>query len=179
MAWTVASECGQKKPYARDSFFDVERLTKLIGSVGPAYGRCIDYGSKKARFSQRCWSQRIRRACYRRQRCDGGEVVEETEDNKVMVAEKLTMEPLAARGEVRRGNDCMSLDRHRILCLQAWAQRPVSSSRGSVDGRRYDEPDLCGCHVQSQPIKAFCGEEMRQADDSFSASKTLYGIGRI
>ncbi len=131
-----------------------------------------DYVKKP--FSQRLLVERIR-ALLRRQDVIGGEVVEETEDNKVMVRGELTMDPL--RHAVKwKGND-VSLTVTEFLLLQALAQRPgFVKSRDQLMDVAYDDQIYVDDRTIDSHIKRL-RKKMRQADDEFSAIETLYGIG--
>ena len=131
-----------------------------------------DYVKKP--FSQRLLVERIR-ALLRRQDVIGGEVVEETEDNKVMVRGDLTMDPL--RHAVKwKGND-VSLTVTEFLLLQALAQRPgFVKSRDQLMDVAYDDQIYVDDRTIDSHIKRL-RKKMRQADDEFSAIETLYGIG--
>ncbi len=131
-----------------------------------------DYVKKP--FSQRLLVERIR-ALLRRQDVIGGEVVEETEDNKVMVRGELTMDPL--RHAVKwKGND-VSLTVTEFLLLQALAQRPgFVKSRDQLMDVAYDDQIYVDDRTIDSHVKRL-RKKMRQADDEFSAIETLYGIG--
>ena len=131
-----------------------------------------DYVKKP--FSQRLLVERIR-ALLRRQDVIGGEVVEETEDNKVMVRGDLTMDPL--RHAVKwKGND-VSLTVTEFLLLQALAQRPgFVKSRDQLMDVAYDDQIYVDDRTIDSHIKRL-RKKMRQADEEFSAIETLYGIG--
>jgi two-component system response regulator ChvI len=131
-----------------------------------------DYVKKP--FSQRLLVERIR-ALLRRQDAISGEVIEETEDNKVMVRGPLTMDPL--RHAVKwKGND-VSLTVTEFLLLQALAQRPgFVKSRDQLMDVAYDDQVYVDDRTIDSHIKRL-RKKMRQADDDFSAIETLYGIG--
>ncbi|SHF19919.1 two component transcriptional regulator, winged helix family [Loktanella atrilutea] len=131
-----------------------------------------DYVKKP--FSQRLLVERIR-ALLRRQDVIGGEVVEETEDNKVMIRGDLTMDPL--RHAVKwKGND-VSLTVTEFLLLQALAQRPgFVKSRDQLMDVAYDDQIYVDDRTIDSHIKRL-RKKLRQADDEFSAIETLYGIG--
>jgi len=105
----------------------------------------------------------------------GGEVVEETEDNKVMVRGDLTMDPLRHAGKWK-GND-VSLTVTEFLLLQALAQRPgFVKSRDQLMDVAYDDQIYVDDRTIDSHIKRL-RKKMRSVDDEFSAIETLYGIG--
>ncbi|MCF7698184.1 response regulator transcription factor [Loktanella sp. M215] len=131
-----------------------------------------DYVKKP--FSQRLLVERIR-ALLRRQDVIGGEVVEETEENKVMVRGDLTMDPL--RHAVKWKGTDVSLTVTEFLLLQALAQRPgFVKSRDQLMDVAYDDQIYVDDRTIDSHIKRL-RKKMRQADDEFSAIETLYGIG--
>ncbi|MBT5294058.1 MAG: response regulator transcription factor [Octadecabacter sp.] len=131
-----------------------------------------DYVKKP--FSQRLLVERIR-ALLRRQDAISGEVMEETEETKIMIRGELTMDPL--RHAVKwKGND-VSLTVTEFLLLQALAQRPgFVKSRDQLMDVAYDDQVYVGDRTIDSHIKRL-RKKMRTADDEFSAIETLYGIG--
>jgi len=131
-----------------------------------------DYVKKP--FSQRLLVERIR-ALLRRQDVIGGELVEETEETKVMVRGELTMDPL--RHAVKWKGQDVSLTVTEFLLLQALAQRPgFVKSRDQLMDVAYDDQVYVDDRTIDSHIKRL-RKKMRQADDGFSAIETLYGIG--
>ena len=131
-----------------------------------------DYVKKP--FSQRLLVERIR-ALLRRQDAISGEVIEETEETKVLERGELTMDPL--RHAVKwKGND-VSLTVTEFLLLQALAQRPgFVKSRDQLMDVAYDDQVYVDDRTIDSHIKRL-RKKMRTADDEFSAIETLYGIG--
>ena len=131
-----------------------------------------DYVKKP--FSQRLLVERIR-ALLRRQDAISGEVMEETEETKIMIRGELTMDPL--RHAVKwKGND-VSLTVTEFLLLQALAQRPgFVKSRDQLMDAAYDDQVYVDDRTTDSHIKRL-RKKMRTADDEFSAIETLYGIG--
>jgi two-component system response regulator ChvI len=131
-----------------------------------------DYVKKP--FSQRLLVERIR-ALLRRQDAISGEVMEETEETKIMIRGELTMDPL--RHAVKwKGND-VSLTVTEFLLLQALAQRPgFVKSRDQLMDAAYDDQVYVDDRTIDSHIKRL-RKKMRTADDEFSAIETLYGIG--
>jgi two-component system response regulator ChvI len=131
-----------------------------------------DYVKKP--FSQRLLVERIR-ALLRRQDAISGEVIEPTEENKIMNRGDLTMDPL--RHAVKwKGRD-VSLTVTEFLLLQALAQRPgFVKSRDQLMDVAYDDQVYVDDRTIDSHIKRL-RKKMRQADDDFSAIETLYGIG--
>ncbi|MBS1302197.1 response regulator transcription factor [Loktanella sp. SALINAS62] len=131
-----------------------------------------DYVKKP--FSQRLLVERIR-ALLRRQDAIGGEVMEDTEENKVMVRGELTMDPL--RHAVKWKGQDVSLTVTEFLLLQALAQRPgFVKSRDQLMDVAYDDQVYVDDRTIDSHIKRL-RKKMRMADDAFSAIETLYGIG--
>ncbi|MCW1952123.1 MAG: response regulator transcription factor [Octadecabacter sp.] len=131
-----------------------------------------DYVKKP--FSQRLLVERIR-ALLRRQDAISGEVMEETEETKILERGDLTMDPL--RHAVKwKGND-VSLTVTEFLLLQALAQRPgFVKSRDQLMDVAYDDQVYVDDRTIDSHIKRL-RKKMRTADDEFSAIETLYGIG--
>ena len=131
-----------------------------------------DYVKKP--FSQRLLVDRIR-ALLRRQDAISGEIIEETEETKIMIRGELTMDPL--RHAVKwKGND-VSLTVTEFLLLQALAQRPgFVKSRDQLMDVAYDDQVYVDDRTIDSHIKRL-RKKMRTADDEFSAIETLYGIG--
>ncbi len=131
-----------------------------------------DYVKKP--FSQRLLVERIR-ALLRRQDAISSEVMEETEETKIMIRGELTMDPL--RHAVKwKGND-VSLTVTEFLLLQALAQRPgFVKSRDQLMDAAYDDQVYVDDRTIDSHIKRL-HKKMRTADDEFSAIETLYGIG--
>jgi two-component system, OmpR family, response regulator ChvI len=131
-----------------------------------------DYVKKP--FSQRLLVERIR-ALLRRQEAIAGDVVDTSEENKVMLRGELTMDPL--RHAVKwKGRD-VSLTVTEFLLLQALAQRPgYVKSRDQLMDVAYDDQVYVDDRTIDSHIKRL-RKKMRQADDEFSAIETLYGIG--
>jgi len=131
-----------------------------------------DYVKKP--FSQRLLVERIR-ALLRRQDAISGEVMEDTEENKILVRGELSMDPL--RHAVKwKGND-VSLTVTEFLLLQALAQRPgFVKSRDQLMDVAYDDQVYVDDRTIDSHIKRL-RKKMRTADDEFSAIETLYGIG--
>ncbi len=131
-----------------------------------------DYVKKP--FSQRLLVERIR-ALLRRQDAISGEVMEDTEENKIMLRGELSMDPL--RHAVKwKGND-VSLTVTEFLLLQALAQRPgFVKSRDQLMDVAYDDQVYVDDRTIDSHIKRL-RKKMRMADDEFSAIETLYGIG--
>jgi len=94
-----------------------------------------DYVKKP--FSQRLLVERIR-ALLRRQEALAGEVIEETEETKVMIRGELVMDPL--RHAVKWKDKDVSLTVTEFLLLQALAQRPgFVKSRDQLMDVAYDD----------------------------------------
>ncbi|MFQ3184430.1 MAG: two-component system response regulator ChvI [Alteromonas macleodii] len=131
-----------------------------------------DYVKKP--FSQRLLVERIR-ALLRRQDAISGEIIEETEDTKVMIRGDLTMDPL--RHAVNwKGND-VSLTITEFLLLQSLADRPgFVKSRDQLMDVAYDDQVYVDDRTIDSHIKRL-RKKMRSADCDFSAIETLYGIG--
>jgi two-component system response regulator ChvI len=128
----------------------------------------------KKPFSQRLLLERIR-SLLRRQDVIGGEVLEETEENKIMVRGELTMDPL--RHAVKWKDSDVSLTVTEFLLLKALAQRPgFVKSRDQLMDVAYDDQIYVDDRTIDSHIKRL-RKKMRQADDAFSAIETLYGIG--
>jgi len=128
----------------------------------------------KKPFSQRLLLERIR-SLLRRQDVIGGEVLEETEENKIMVRGELTMDPL--RHAVKWKDSDVSLTVTEFLLLKALAQRPgFVKSRDQLMDVAYDDQIYVDDRTIDSDIKRL-RKKMRQADDAFSAIETLYGIG--
>ncbi len=131
-----------------------------------------DYVKKP--FSQRLLVERIR-ALLRRQDALSGEVIAETEENKVMVRGQLTMDPL--RHAVKWKGQDVSLTVTEFLLVQALAQRPgFVKSRDQLMDVAYDDQVYVDDRTIDSHIKRL-RKKMRQADDDFTAIETLYGIG--
>jgi two-component system response regulator ChvI len=128
----------------------------------------------KKPFSQRLLLERIR-SLLRRQDVIGGEVLEETEENKIMVRGELTMDPL--RHAVKWKDSDVSLTVTEFLLLKALAQRPgFVKSRDQLMDVAYDDQIYVDDRTIDSHIKRL-RKKMRQADDAFSTIETLYGIG--
>jgi two-component system response regulator ChvI len=128
----------------------------------------------KKPFSQRLLLERIR-SLLRRQDVIGGEVLEETEENKIMVRGELTMDPL--RHAVKWKDSDVSLTVTEFLLLKALAQRPgFVKSRDQLMDVAYDDQIYVDDRTIDSHIKRL-RKKTRQADDAFSAIETLYGIG--
>lgn len=131
-----------------------------------------DYVKKP--FSQRLLIERIR-TLLRRQEALAGEVIEETEETKVMIRGELVMDPL--RHAVKWKDKDVSLTVTEFLLLQALAQRPgFVKSRDQLMDVAYDDQVYVDDRTIDSHIKRL-RKKMRNADDTFSAIETLYGIG--
>ncbi|MDO7632134.1 MAG: response regulator transcription factor [Loktanella sp.] len=131
-----------------------------------------DYVKKP--FSQRLLVERIR-AWLRRQEALAGEVIEETEETKVMIRGELVMDPL--RHAVKWKGKDVSLTVTEFLLLQALAQRPgFVKSRDQLMDVAYDDQVYVDDRTIDSHIKRL-RKKMRNTDDTFSAIETLYGIG--
>lgn len=131
-----------------------------------------DYVKKP--FSQRLLVERIR-ALLRRQDAISGDVVDTSEENKIMVRGELVMDPL--RHAVKWKGQDVSLTVTEFLLLQALAQRPgFVKSRDQLMDVAYDDQVYVDDRTIDSHIKRL-RKKMRQADDAFSAIETLYGIG--
>ena len=131
-----------------------------------------DYVNKP--FSQRLLVERIR-ALLRRQEALAGEVIEETEETKVMIRGELVMDPL--RHAVKWKGKDVSLTVTEFLLLQALAQRPgFVKSRDQLMDVAYDDQVYVDDRTIDSHIKRL-RKKMRNTDDTFSAIETLYGIG--
>ena len=131
-----------------------------------------DYVKKP--FSQRLLVERIR-ALLRRQEALAGEVIEETEETKVMIRGELVMDPL--RHAVKWKGKDVSLTVTEFLLLQALAQRPgFVKSRDQLMDVAYDDQFYVDDRTIDSHIKRL-SKKMRNTDDTFSAIETLYGIG--
>jgi|TARA_B110000908_G_scaffold24383_1_gene27932 two-component system response regulator ChvI len=131
-----------------------------------------DYVKKP--FSQRLLVERIR-ALLRRQDALAGEVIEETEETKIMVRGELIMDPL--RHAVEWKGNGVSLTVTEFLLLQALAQRPgFVKSRDQLMDVAYDDQVNVDDRTIDSHIKRL-RKKMRNKDDEFSAIETLYGIG--
>ena len=131
-----------------------------------------DYVKKP--FSQRLLIERIR-ALLRRQEALAGEVIEETEETKVMIRGELVMDPL--RHAVKWKDKDVSLTVTEFLLLQALAQRPgFVKSRDQLMDVAYDDQVYVDDRTIDSHIKRL-RKKMRNTDDTFSAIETLYGIG--
>ncbi len=131
-----------------------------------------DYVKKP--FSQRLLVERIR-ALLRRQEALAGEVIEETEETKVMIRGELVMDPL--RHAVKWKGKDVSLTVTEFLLLQALAQRPgFVKSRDQLMDVAYDDQVYVDDRTIDSHIKRL-RKKMRNTDDTFSAIETLYGIG--
>ena len=131
-----------------------------------------DYVKKP--FSQRLLVERIR-ALLRRQDALAGEVIEETEETKIMVRGELIMDPL--RHAVEWKGNGVSLTVTEFLLLQALAQRPgFVKSRDQLMDVAYDDQVYVDDRTIDSHIKRL-RKKMRNKDNEFSAIETLYGIG--
>jgi two-component system response regulator ChvI len=131
-----------------------------------------DYVKKP--FSQRLLVERIR-ALLRRQDAISGETVETTEETKIMIRGELVMDPL--RHAVKWKGQDVSLTVTEFLLLQALAQRPgFVKSRDQLMDVAYDDQVYVDDRTIDSHIKRL-RKKMRQADETFSAIETLYGIG--
>lgn len=131
-----------------------------------------DYVKKP--FSQRLLVERIS-ALLRRQEALAGEVIEETEETKVMIRGELVMDPL--RHAVKWKGKDVSLTVTEFLLLQALAQRPgFVKSRDQLMDVAYDDQVYVDDRTIDSHIKRL-RKKMRNTDDTFSAIETLYGIG--
>lgn len=131
-----------------------------------------DYVKKP--FSQRLLVERIR-ALLRLQEALAGEVIEETEETKVMIRGELVMDPL--RHAVKWKGKDVSLTVTEFLLLQALAQRPgFVKSRDQLMDVAYDDQVYVDDRTIDSHIKRL-RKKMRNTDDTFSAIETLYGIG--
>ena len=131
-----------------------------------------DYVKKP--FSQRLLVERIR-ALLRRQEALAGEVIEETEETKVMIHGELVMDPL--RHAVKWKGKDVSLTVTEFLLLQALAQRPgFVKSRDQLMDVAYDDQVYVDDRTIDSHIKRL-RKKMRSVDGDFSAIETLYGIG--
>ena len=131
-----------------------------------------DYVKKP--FSQRLLVERIR-ALLRRQEALAGEVIEETEETKVMIRGELVMDPL--RHAVKWKGKDVSLTVTEFLLLQALAQSPgFVKSRDQLMDVAYDDQVYVDDRTIDSHIKRL-RKKMRNTDDTFSAIETLYGIG--
>ena len=131
-----------------------------------------DYVKKP--FSQRLLVERIR-ALLRRQDALASEVIEETEETKIMVRGELIMDPL--RHAVEWKGNGVSLTVTEFLLLQALAQRPgFVKSRDQLMDVAYDDQVYVDDRTIDSHIKRL-RKKMRNKDDEFSAIETLYGIG--
>ena len=131
-----------------------------------------DYVKKP--FSQRLLVERIR-ALLRRQDAIGGEVIPETEENKVIERGDLSMDPLP-HAVKWKGQD-VTLTVTEFLLLQALAQRPgFVKSRDQLMDVAYDDQVYVDDRTIDSHIKRL-RKKMRSVDEEFSAIETLYGIG--
>lgn len=131
-----------------------------------------DYVKKP--FSQRLLVERIR-ALLRRQEALAGEVIEETEETKVMIRGELVMHPL--RHAVKWKGKDVSLTVTEFLLLQALAQRPgFVKSRDQLMDVAYDDQVYVDDRTIDSHIKRL-RKKMRRVDGNFDAIETLYGIG--
>ena len=131
-----------------------------------------DYVKKP--FSQRLLVERIR-ALLRRQDAIGGEVIAETEENKVIERGFLSMDPL--RHAVKWKGQDVTLTVTEFLLLQALAQRPgFVKSRDQLMDVAYDDQVYVDDRTIDSHIKRL-RKKMRSVDEDFSAIETLYGIG--
>ena len=131
-----------------------------------------DYVKKP--FSQRLLIERIR-VLLRRQEALAGDVIEETEETMVMIRGELVMDPL--RHAVKWKDKDVSLTVTEFLLLQALAQRPgFVKSRDQLMDVAYDDQVYVDDRTIDSHIKRL-RKKMRNADDTFSAIETLYGIG--
>ena len=131
-----------------------------------------DYVKKP--FSQRLLLERIK-TLLRRKEAQDGNIIEDSEETKVIVRGNLTMDPL--RHAVSwKGND-VTLTVTEFLLLQALVQRPgFVKSRDQLMDVAYDDQIYVDDRTIDSHIKRL-RKKMRMADDSFSAIETLYGIG--
>lgn len=131
-----------------------------------------DYVKKP--FSQRLLVERIR-ALLRRQEALAGEVIEETEETKVMIRGELVMDPL--RHAVKWKGKDVSLTVTEFLLLQALAQRPgFVKSRDQLMDVAYDDQVYVDDRTIDSHLKRL-RKKMRRVDGNFDAIETLYGIG--
>ncbi|SLN45332.1 response regulator transcription factor [Roseisalinus antarcticus] len=131
-----------------------------------------DYVKKP--FSQRLLVERIR-ALLRRQDAISGDVVDESEEAKIMVRGQLSMDPL--RHAVKWKGMDVALTVTEFLLLQALAQRPgFVKSRDQLMDVAYDDQVYVDDRTIDSHIKRL-RKKMRMVDDEFSAIETLYGIG--
>ncbi|MEJ6399300.1 response regulator transcription factor [Yoonia sp. 208BN28-4] len=131
-----------------------------------------DYVKKP--FSQRLLVERIR-ALLRRQDAISGDVLDDSEENKVMVRGQLSMDPLR-HAVTWKGQD-VSLTVTEFLLLQALAQRPgFVKSRDQLMDVAYDDQVYVDDRTIDSHIKRL-RKKMRNTDDEFNAIETLYGIG--
>lgn len=131
-----------------------------------------DYVKKP--FSQRLLVERIR-ALLRRKAAVEGNIVEESEETKIIVRGDLRMDPL--RHSVTWKGKEVTLTATEFLLLQALAQRPgFVKSRDQLMDVAYDDQIYVDDRTIDSHIKRL-RKKMRQADSEFSAIETLYGIG--
>jgi len=131
-----------------------------------------DYVKKP--FSQRLLVERIC-ALLRRKAAVEGNIVEESEETKIIVRGDLSMDPL--RHSVTWKGKEVTLTVTEFLLLQALAQRPgFVKSRDQLMDVAYDDQIYVDDRTIDSHIKRL-RKKMRQADSEFSAIETLYGIG--
>jgi two-component system response regulator ChvI len=131
-----------------------------------------DYVKKP--FSQRLLVERIR-ALLRRQDAVSGDIEGAGPESKVLERGALKMDPL--RHAVSWKGQDVSLTVTEFLLLQALAQRPgFVKSRDQLMDVAYDDQVYVDDRTIDSHIKRL-RKKMRNADESFSAIETLYGIG--
>lgn len=131
-----------------------------------------DYVKKP--FSQRLLVERIR-TLLRRQEVVENDIVEDTEETRLMERGNLTMDPMR-HSVLWKGRD-VSLTVTEFLLLQALAQRPgFVKTRDQLMDVAYDDQVYVDDRTIDSHIKRL-RKKMRSADTEFSAIETLYGIG--
>jgi two-component system response regulator ChvI len=146
---------------------------ELDEALGLAMG-ADDYIAKP--FSQRLLIARIR-AILRRQELARGEAAADSQDAEPQLIERgrLAMDP--ARHKVRWDGKDVTLTVTEFLILEALAQRPgVVKSRNQLLDIAYQEDVYVDDRTIDSHIKRI-RRKFRQADNTFDAIETLYGVG--
>jgi two-component system, OmpR family, response regulator ChvI len=141
-------------------------------AMGLAQG-ADDYIKKP--FSQRLLIERIRALLRRVEARNAGPAGPVEPGKEVMTRGKLTLDPL--RHATAWGGKDVQLTVTEFLILQALAQRPgFVKSRDNLMDAAYDDQVYVDDRTIDSHIKRL-RKKFKQADDSFDAIQTLYGVG--
>ena len=127
----------------------------------------------KKPFSQRLLVERVKAVMRRAGAKDG--TPQPTEAAKVIERGKLVMDP--DRHACTWEGQPVTLTVTEFLILQSLAQRPgIVKSRDALMDAAYDDQVYVDDRTIDSHIKRL-GKKFKQADDSFEAIETLYGVG--